>query len=269
MALSRFEIINADFIDGLRDEGLSSVSYDLHARYLLKAPSKLSELPEFLHSKHEIPENGIVLEPQGMVRVISSEYFRVPDNVVGYALTKNGLSNACVLAINLGIVDPGYHGPISSTLINFGKEAFVITRDTTFLRLTFHWCAADPNKRTFPALSHDQYVARTATEVRRYCSDTFLNLSATAREAGEQAFGRYRNWAIAAATILAAVLAIVAIFAPIAAAVVQKYVDNSAITSGQEIRAKYEGQLQDIDSAHKSQIDALEKRIRELELRKK
>jgi deoxycytidine triphosphate deaminase len=262
-------LLNAHIIDSGRDDGFNVASYDLHARYILKAPSKISELPGFMYGTHEIPENGVVLESQGMIRVVSSEYLRMPNNVVGYALTKNGLSNVCVLAINIGVIDPGYHGPISSTLINFGKEPFVITRDTKFLRLTFHLCTEDPNMRTFKALTHDQYVARTADEVRRHSSDKFLNLAETAKVAGEQAFGKYRNWAIAAATILAGVLAVVAIFAPIAAAVVQKYVDNSAITTGQEIRAKYEGEIQSMDVAHKKEIQELEKRVHDLELRRK
>jgi len=269
MPLGRTEIIEANIIDNWRDDGFNAASYDLHARYLLKAPAKLGELPEFLHGKHEIPENGIVLESQGMVRVISAEYLRMPKGVVGYALTKNGLSNVCVLAINIGIIDPGYSGPVSSTLINFGKEPFVITRDTKFLRLTFHPCAEDPKMRIFPALTHEEYLARTVSEVRRHSSDKFLNLAETAKVAGEHAFGKYRNWAIAAATILAAVLAIVAIFAPVAAAVVQKYVDSSAIATGQEIRAKYEGEIQIMDAAHKREIEDLEKRVRDLELKKK
>jgi deoxycytidine triphosphate deaminase len=193
MLLSRTDITEADIIDSRRDDGLNAASYDLHAGYLLKAPVKNSELPEFLYGKHKIPENGIVLEPQGMVRVVSSEYLRMPKDVIGYALTKNSLSNFCILAINIGIIDPGYHGPVSSTLINFGIEPFVITSDTGFLRLTFHRCTEDPGMRTFPALTHDQYVARTVDEVRRYSSDTFLNLAKTAKEAGDHAFGKYRN----------------------------------------------------------------------------
>ena len=111
-------------------------------------------------------------------------------------------------------------------------------------------------------------LARTASEVRRHSSDKFLNLAETARLAGEQAFGKYRNWAIAAATILAGVLAIVAIFAPMAAAVVQKYVDNSAIAAGQVIRTKYEAEIQSMDAAHKKELEEIKSRVRELELRK-
>jgi deoxycytidine triphosphate deaminase len=269
MPLSRSEIIAANIIDKNLPTGFNAASYDVHAGYLVKAPVNISELPEFLNGTHEIPINGLVLEPQGMVRVISSEYLRMPDNVIGYALTKNGLSNVCVLAINLGIIDPGYTGPISSTLINFGKEPFVIKRDTKFLRLTFHTCAKERDMRVFDVLTHEKYVERTVEEVRRNSSDTFLDLAKTAKQAGEQAFGSYRNWAIAAATILAAVLAIIAIFAPMGAAVVQKYVDNAAIASGQEIRAKYEGELQNLDAAQKKQLEELERRVRELESRKK
>src|SRR5262249_15838303 len=65
--------------------------------------------------------NEFILSPRGMVEVISKERVKLPSDVSGYAMVKTGLCDEGILAINIGILDPGYEGLISSTLINFGK----------------------------------------------------------------------------------------------------------------------------------------------------
>ena len=73
-----------------------------------------------------------------MVEVISIETIKVPQNVAGYASVKTGLSRQGLLALNTGILDPGYEGPLSATVVNFGKSDSLLNHGDTFLRLTFH-----------------------------------------------------------------------------------------------------------------------------------
>lgn len=268
MLLNKTEIEAAKVIDDSRVEGFSAASYDLHAGYCLEAAVNSSQLPALLHGTNQIPEHGIILKPQGMVRVVSSEYIRMPPDVVGFAVTKNGLSNKCVLAINIGIIDPGYCGPISSTLINFGKEEFCITRDTQFLRLTFQRCSSESPTRKLDVLTHKEYVARTAQEVKSHAASTFLDMDSTARKVGKLVIRKYRSWVLFVAVIAAFGLALLSIFAPLGAAILQKYIDNSQIQAGQEIRSNYEKQLQRIEGDNRKQIEELQGRIRSLELKK-
>src|SRR5579864_1733127 len=67
-----------------------------------------------------------VLPPGGTVRVISKETLKLPDFITGHALLKNELCRKGILALNIGVIDPGFEGPISSTLINFGRSNFVV-----------------------------------------------------------------------------------------------------------------------------------------------
>jgi hypothetical protein len=82
-------------------------------------------------------------------------------------------------------------------------------------------------------LSHQDYVVGKATEVNEFAAEKFLDLDSTAKQAGKVAFGAYRNWIIAAATVLAAFLALIAIFAPLGASIVQKWVDDRRATAVQ------------------------------------
>lgn len=181
----------------------------------------------FLLKQFDLGDEGFILEPQGMVRVISAECIRMPNNVIGYALVKNALSNNCVLAINTGIVDPGYKGPISSTLINFGKEPFVITNETQFLRLTFHTCRDGTPARQFPEVDHDKYLDDAKAQVRAASSHTFLNLHQTANRAADLAFKSFKRWALVVITIASLLFAAVAVFAPIGGALLEKWATSS------------------------------------------
>ena len=80
------------------------------------------------------------LKPGGMVRVVSKETLALPDSITGHVLLKNDLCTKGVLAINIGVVDPGFNGPISSTLINFGRADYEVRKGIAFLRVSFHHC---------------------------------------------------------------------------------------------------------------------------------
>ena len=61
------------------------------------------------------------MPPQGIVQVVSSERVKVPSTITGLATVKTSLCNEGLLALNIGIIDPGYEGAISSFLLNFSS----------------------------------------------------------------------------------------------------------------------------------------------------
>src|SRR5262249_38986690 len=67
-----------------------------------------------------------ILPSQGMAEVLSAKRVALREDVAGYALVRMTLCNQGILAINIRIIDPGYAGLISSTLINFRKNQFVL-----------------------------------------------------------------------------------------------------------------------------------------------
>jgi dUTPase len=135
------------------------------------------------------------LEPQGIVEVISREEVRVPRDVVGYAMVRTSLCNEGILPLNIGILDPGYKGPVSATLLNFGKKDFLITADEVFLRLTFHESHLSHSENWPVPISHDEYVRDRKKKVVNF-ADTFLNLDSTIKKATEPFLDTLRNRAL-------------------------------------------------------------------------
>jgi len=114
-------------IQGIAPERVRRASYEVAVGSIID-PSK-----GFLkEGSVQIPERG------GVVKVISSEILKVPKNLAGYASVKTSLSNKSVLALNIGIVDPGWEGPLSAALVNFGKIPVEIKVGDAFLHVTFH-----------------------------------------------------------------------------------------------------------------------------------
>jgi hypothetical protein len=203
------------------------------------------------HFDVSVPGEGYYLEPQGMVRVISQETVKLPADISGYALVKNGLSNLGILAINTGIIDPTWDGPVSSVLINFGKEPFLLKPGATFMRVTFHEFQPKLNSKPFPPSSRADYLERTKEEVRLYSSPTFLNLHKTAEFAGELAFGKFKKWLIVWAGAIALLLGLLAVLAPIAAS----YADR-AIAGREGLENKVRNDESKI-SALEQEVDSL------------
>jgi deoxycytidine triphosphate deaminase len=63
------------------------------------------------------------LEPREMVWVLSKEEFSMPANVTGFATLRTTFTKQGILALNVGIIDPMFHGQISTALITFFRSA--------------------------------------------------------------------------------------------------------------------------------------------------
>jgi deoxycytidine triphosphate deaminase len=267
MPLNHEEIKESVQIDDGQDSGFGTASYDLHARFVIKSPESDEELTRFDLERFEIGDDGFNLEPQGMVRVISREYIEMPKDVIGYALVKNTLSNSCVLAINIGIIDPSYKGPISSTLINFGHEPFRITKETQFLRLTFHRFRLTDLKRDFVAKDYRTYNRETAAQVRRHSSPKFLVLDKTVQKAGELAFDKFKVQATWAISIIAVVFALISVTSPIVGFMLERWAGEGVETRLE--RKIGEAYSQDLmirrQTTYEGEIKLLRERIERLE----
>jgi hypothetical protein len=153
---------------------------------MFKAASYNPRIGKILTSRGDELSN-YVLPPLGTVEVVSVEEFRLSKEVAGYATVKTSLCNNGILAINIGILDPLWKGPISSTLINFGKHEYLLQSGAEFLRITFHEYhpQQDVPQPSAPILSHQEYVADRKQKVLQHLSETFLNLEQNTRKITE------------------------------------------------------------------------------------
>jgi dUTPase len=210
--LSGEEIRSSGLVEQSEDRFYRATTYDLTVGDIILDGGKTRE-----GSTYE-------LKPGGMVRVVSTEALRLPDNITGHVLLKNDLCTKGVLAINIGVVDPGFEGPISSTLINFGRADFVVEKGTPFLRVSFHHCPKSTLADAAQKYDRTTYLKRVRQEVLAYSGPTFLNMDATAAKAATTAFESFKNALFGWATVVGVIVALLAIFAPLGASFVDKHV---------------------------------------------
>ncbi|CAH1583462.1 Deoxycytidine triphosphate deaminase [Vibrio jasicida] len=83
------------------------------------------------------------LESQDSAYLISKQYIRVPKGFIAYVFLKNRMSQRGLLALNTGIIDQDYFGPISTLILNLSKGKTPIPKDnspeeSSFFRVVFH-----------------------------------------------------------------------------------------------------------------------------------
>lgn len=135
----------------------------------------------------------ISLGPQCMVRVVSEENLQLPSNILGYAVIKTELCDRGLLAINIGIVDPSWNLPVSSTLINFGKSSYPLSKGDVFLRVTFHEFDPCATPAQAPQMRREDYVRGKSVLAASSFSPTFLNIEETARQAAHKFVGEAKT----------------------------------------------------------------------------
>jgi deoxycytidine triphosphate deaminase len=180
---------NSNLVQGASDKRFRAASYDLEIGRIID------------HKGKEVDQ--IDIEAQGMVRVISRERVKLPQNVSGYATVKTSLCDEGILAINIGILDPGYDGLLSSTLINFGRSPYPLKIGDVFLRLTFHEITAPVDAPIVKPTPDEDYVSDKKKLVRRDFSPTFLNIEETAIKAAERVVGAWKSKVLLGVSVFA------------------------------------------------------------------
>jgi deoxycytidine triphosphate deaminase len=178
--LNRDDIASAGIIiDGVKNE--RAASYDVRVGTVIAMGSDNK-----IHVEHEFYK----VDPHGMIEVISLETIKVPDNIAGYASVMTRLSRGGFLALNTGIVDPGYEGPVSAVMVNFGNIPICLSRGDPFLRLTFH--RYQPPQDLMPiCISRERFIEDRKKEAGQRFSESFLDITAQIDEIARGAFRRY------------------------------------------------------------------------------
>jgi len=154
---------------------------------------------------------SFTLEPRGVAWVISAEEIETNGNHTALATLKTSWAHQGVLALNVGVIDPGWHGPIATALVNFSNEPFELKNGMPFLRLVFfrHAETGEPTIR--------QEVSSYTVEIRKKSksfSKSFLNMHTLVKEIESEVF-KLPKWAFYGVWA-ALIVAVASIFAPIA-----------------------------------------------------
>ena len=161
-------------------------SFDLEFRTILT----LDEENQSIVSSDSV-EN---LKPQQCAYLISKQFIRIPKGYIAYVFLKNRMCQRGLLALNTGIIDQDYYGPISTLVINLSKKHAAIPNenypnDRSFFRVVFH--KFDSNGANEPSSevsedhlvfsqafhSYDEYLGGCKSKLRDY-PENFLNAAA-------------------------------------------------------------------------------------------
>lgn len=161
MAFSKKQIIDMGLLDGLTEKHVTDGSCYLTVGDLFDIRNG---------NRHDV----IVIEPRGMVLCVSKETFTLPPDVLAHTTLRNSLSLQGLLALNVGIVDPGFHAPLSSVLINFGAKRKTLKVGDSFLRITFEKLP-EPSELKPIWYTREEYVRTRIAEAREALDSTFLS----------------------------------------------------------------------------------------------
>ncbi|NMG39770.1 hypothetical protein GRZ55_11000 [Chelativorans sp. ZYF759] len=136
-----------------------------------------------------------ILAPGHMVQVVSNEVFDLPPHITGHVTYKTGLTSQGIWALTVGIVDPGWDGPVATTLLNFRSTKFAIHQGEPFLRVSLFEHEPVSKERIRKAPDLKEYLKTIQNSASTIFPETFLNTDDLARKAGERAVKVMRNWA--------------------------------------------------------------------------
>lgn len=177
-------------------------------------------------------QGPFILKPGEMVQVVSAEVFKLPDNITGHVTYKTSLTREGIWALTVGIVDPGWDGPVATTLLNFSRIDHTIHAGDSFLRVSLFKHHPVEEKKLRKAKPPHEYLKEIQTFAAARFPSTFLNSDQIATDAGQAVLTRIRNEGLAWLGAIVIVFTLIQVFAVPAA----KWVDTLlSPTSAEEL----------------------------------
>lgn len=164
----------------------------------------------FDHEGKKVP-GPFTLKPGHMVQVASAEVFNLPNDVTGHVTYKTSLTSRGIWALTVGIVDPGWDGPIATTLLNYSRVDYPISEGDPFLRVSFFEHASVDDKKLRKVPPPTPYLRKLQAAAATIFPQTFLDSSRIAEQAGETAVKRMQNRGLVWVTCIAFLFAIIQI----------------------------------------------------------
>ncbi len=126
------------------------------------------------------------LKPREVVTIVSREIVRCPDDMTLLISLTRGLTDGGVLALDGGIVDPGYEGPLSVTVINLSASSRALSLKDSFGRVAFfgHDKVREPAGETF---DHAEFVSHVKRRMLERSPAVYVDYDLLRKEAADAA----------------------------------------------------------------------------------
>lgn len=180
MQLSTSVAVDWGFVLDRERKKLSPSNYDKSSSFDLSIRDVLIKSTKKKEDVVTCSNYSVILNPQDTAYLISEEYIRIPKGYVAYVFLKNRLSQRGLLALNTGIIDQEYFGPISTLVTNLSSEKVVIPDAVEdgklFFRVVFHRiCEYEekPLESMYPSKPWDY------TEYKKFCETALMKFPRT------------------------------------------------------------------------------------------
>ncbi|MCF6273848.1 MAG: hypothetical protein L3J37_11800 [Rhodobacteraceae bacterium] len=166
-------ILKDSLIKNGKPENLKNSSYNLTIGKIVPIGKEAYKKQR----KSGLPEKYFI-EPREVVLVLSEESFQLPEYVTGLVTLRTALTKVGLQALDVGIVDPHYSGPISTTLINFSDRPFEIRVGDPFFRVLFllHDDVSEWRPKIDESIDSELYIKNLERTAYNKFPKTYLNL---------------------------------------------------------------------------------------------
>jgi deoxycytidine triphosphate deaminase len=126
----------------------------------------------------EDPPGSLTLEPGQVAWVVSREEFNIKSHKITALVTlRSTLTKKGLLALDVGMVDPDFEGPIGSVVINFSKNQVLLSADDEFFRVIFieHDEVPVEYRRPRDKYTAEEYIKKQREGIISSFPETFLN----------------------------------------------------------------------------------------------
>ena len=138
-------------------------------------------IPMASESRDWDPRSGSFwLNPSHMVSVVTKQTLTLPAHVTGMATLVTTLTKEGILCLNVGVIDPGYDGPLGATLVNFSNKPREIKLNARLFRVLFidHKPIENLSRTTIHPVT---YASDIAARSKNEFSETFLDVKGIVR----------------------------------------------------------------------------------------
>jgi len=198
MILNREQIAAAGVVTGAVPASCRSTTYD-------------ATIGDIITQGELWEKDNFVLEKRGVVWVVSAEEFAFGETTTGLATLKTTWTHKGVLALNVGVIDPGWTGPLATALVNFSGGKISIKKGDAFFRVMVF--GHDKTNFSEVTKSRELYISEILDRSRLF-AHTFLDTHSLVDEVAAKVF-KFPKLAVAIGWAGLGI-ALASIFAPMA-----------------------------------------------------
>lgn len=171
MLITGSKIIEDKLLEGASEKNISGGCYYLQIHSIIPAGKRAKSCDA------KKPQNFYTLEPGGMAWIISQETFGIKDTSISALVTlRSGFTKKGMLALDVGLVDANFSGPIGTLVINFSQKPIRLKAGDQFFRVIFMQ-HDEPSTKYAPKtvkFTHEEYIDQVLSEAVGGYSSTFL-----------------------------------------------------------------------------------------------